>query len=832
MQRRTTDESDDFGAHTAEEYLFTFLRERGRRQDLPESFTSRLLRALRHYGVDSLESSDELDRALFRLFKSRQRMRRQAGPILHLLKCRLASVERSPEPPPSELRGLLDRLAVETEGRFPAVSDQARELRYRWFDQPLADRLRSDALARAEVALARLAEAPRSAELIHELIESPYPLQAFLSERFAGADPAIREVILEVLLRRYYLLRDLDLEYSQLDGLTICRLDYAFRGDEIRVCATHAELDDAESAIATLARAAGECADERQPALELYLWSDGALPDADTNSKRLLAALAQTDLDDRLRRAVVVISGGERGGIRDKQVFTFRPGPDGLAEQVIYRGIHPLLSSRLSLWRLRNFEIQRLPSPEDLYLYHCVGRENPRDERLIALGEIRDLTPVVDDDGTLIAVPEVERMMSMAVAGLRRFQSARTERSRLHWNRIHLFVRSTLDLDRADLEALIYKIAPQTQGLGVERVVVQARMPDRETGDVVERLLDVSNPAGSHGLAIQLREIPDNPMLPLGAYEQKVVRSRQRGLTYPYEIVKLLASEGGDSTFPPGKFVEHELEDGALVPIEREPGQNQANVVVGVLTSYTDKVPEGVTRVALFGDPTRGMGSLAEPECARIIAAIDLAERMKVPVEFYAVSAGAKISMESGVENLDWTALVLRRIVEFTQVGGEINVLVCGVNVGAQPYWNAEATMLMHTRGILVMVPGSAMVLTGKRALDYSGGVSAEDNEGIGGYERVMGPNGQAQYAARDIADACRILLEHYDTTYVVPGETFPRRAKTTDPSGRDVGTAPHGTDGIYSFATIGEIFDEEHNPGRKKPFDIRRVMGAVIDQD
>ena len=53
--------------------------------------------------------------------------------------------------------------------------------------------------------------------------------------------------------------------------------------------------------------------------------------------------------------------------------------------------------------------------------------------------------------------------------------------------------------------------------------------------------------------------------------------------------------------------------------------------------------------------------------------------------------------------------------------------------MGAQPYWNAEATMLMHTRGVLIMTPDSAMVLTGKQALDYSGGVSAEDNLGIEG---------------------------------------------------------------------------------------------------
>ena len=37
------------------------------------------------------------------------------------------------------------------------------------------------------------------------------------------------------------------------------------------------------------------------------------------------------------------------------------------------------------------------------------------------------------------------------------------------------------------------------------------------------------------------------------------------------------------------------------------------------------------------------------------------------------------------------------------------------------------------------MTPASAMVLTGNQALDFSGGVSAEDNFGIGGFDRIMG---------------------------------------------------------------------------------------------
>ena len=139
--------------------------------------------------------------------------------------------------------------------------------------------------------------------------------------------------------------------------------------------------------------------------------------------------------------------------------------------------------------------------------------------------------------------------------------------------------------------------------------------------------------------------------------------------------------------------------------------------------------------------------------------------------------------------------------------------------------------MLMHTKGILVMTPDSAMVLTGKQSLDFSGGVSAEDNFGIGGYDRVMGPNGQAQYWAPNLPAARDVLMAHYDHTYVAPGETGPRRAVTTDPVDRDVSDFPHACAGS-DFTTVGEIFSVEPNPDRKKPFDIRTVMRALSDQD
>jgi acetyl-CoA carboxylase carboxyltransferase component len=95
----------------------------------------------------------------------------------------------------------------------------------------------------------------------------------------------------------------------------------------------------------------------------------------------------------------------------------------------------------------------------------------------------------------------------------------------------------------------------------------------------------------------------------------------------------------------------------------------------------------------------------------------------------------------------------------------------------------------------------------------------------------VMGPNGQAQYWAPDLAGALGILMAHYDHSYVAPGETGPRRATTSDPFDRDVTAFPHEV-ADSGFTTIGDIFSPLTNPDRKKAFDIRTVMAAVADQD
>jgi acetyl/propionyl-CoA carboxylase alpha subunit/acetyl-CoA carboxylase carboxyltransferase component len=819
------------------EELWHYLHEPEQRgAGLTPGFVAMLRRALAHYQVSLDAPGHALELALLRIQKSHERADGAVPVVVALLERRMAAGAEPPGFGGPDGRALLDRLADVGQERFPAVADLARELRYRRFDRPAFETIRSQIYADATADLARLpaAEPKEREDIVKRLVACPQPLVTTLVGRMGEGDAAVRARLVEVLLRRYYRIRQLGPVVSrELDGVICATVDYPLDGVPIRIVAGAARAADAPRLARAVARLSAETPPNVDVAADLFLWDDDKEPlGEDARAGALRRALVEAGFTRPMRRAtaVVALRGRGLGRQASQQHLTFHG--DDWAEDARYRGVHPMLFRRMQLGRLAQFELERLPSEEDLYLYRGVARTNPKDERLFAVAEIRDLTPLRDANGHVVQLPHLERKLHEALAGMRRFQAARPPHQRLEWNRVLLTVEPPLLLARDEIRGLADRLLPATEGLGLEMLAIAARVPDPEAGDLTDVLIRVVTTG--QGLSIRYDEPTERPLEPLAEYQQRVVALRRRGITHPFELVRMLAPPAGAETdVPPGEFVEHDLDaSGALVPVSRPPGQNSANMVVGVVRSFTERYPEGMTRVVLLGDPSRAMGSLAEAECRRIDAAIRLAEKLKVPLEWFAVSAGAKISMESGTENMDWISRVLRTIIEFTQRGGEINVVVTGINVGAQPYWNAESTMLMHTRGILVMTPGSAMVLTGKEALEFSGSVSAEDNQGIGGYDRIMGPNGQAQYRAGSLAEGIRILLTHYDHTYVAPGERFPRRARTADPADRDVRSFPHGPEGGAGFATIGDVFSREMNPDRKKPFDIRRVMASAIDQD
>ncbi|MGE5206028.1 MAG: biotin carboxylase N-terminal domain-containing protein [Chlamydiota bacterium] len=826
---------------SAEVQLFTYLHALDTQGDgLPAAFREALRCALAHYGVHALERSPELEQSLLWIYKSHQRIEQQTAVVWAILERRLATSDGFAANADASFLTLLDRMIAITRGSFPGISDLAQELRYRCFDQPIFERVRRQVYEQMEDRLAYLAANPQAAdrsERVNELIECPQPLMGLFSRRFPAADASSRQLMLEVLTSRYYRVQALlCCQPATVNGQGVASAQYDEEGKHVHLFTTCAEYDRLREVGQAMFPLINEVPAGDEVAIDFYLWRLGPAADPEVVQREVGSELNGIGFPRPIQRIVVISASPDDGqGNNRVQHFTYRLREGRYEEKELYRGIHPMIGKRLNLWHLANFKIRRLPSVEDVFLLHGTARENPKDERLFAVAEVRDVTPVRDEAGRIVQLPHLERMFAEALASIRLYQSRRALKDRLYWNRILLYVWPPLRMDVEEFHNILHRMSSSLDGLGLEQVIVRVRLPHPQTGKLRDMMVRISLPGGA-GMQVTIRPVTRlQPLKSMSDYEQKVVRMRRRGLTYPYEIIKMLTPTREDmrAGVPPGDFVEHDLNpDGRLVPVGRPYGQNKANIVTGIIRNFTSKYPEGMTRVLLLGDPSKDLGAIAEPECRRIVAALDLAKQMHVPLEWFPISAGAKISMDSGVENMDWIACVLRRLVEFTQAGGEVNLVVDGINVGAQPYWNAEATMLMHTRGILIMTPNAAMVLTGKRALDYSGSVSAEDNQGIGGYSRIMGMNGEAQYWAQDIHEACDILLRHYEHTYVAPGERFPRPAPTTDSLDRDVGDYPHDHDGENGFLRVGEIFSDQTNPGRKKSFDIRKVMMATIDQD
>ncbi|TDC64422.1 ATP-grasp domain-containing protein [Actinomadura sp. GC306] len=801
--------------HSAREHFHSYLQCLDvERAGLPKAFQDELSTALGHYGVTDLERSPELEAAVFRIFLAQQRAAADAAAIAALLRSWMQ------EPPPEEaLRepaGLaLERLIAATQIRFPVVYDLACGVVFAWFAQPLLRRNRARVYADVRRHLRHLdadPDAPDRAGRIAEMVRSTEPLVRLLGQRLVRHDRD-NSVLLEVLTRRYYGNKGLTgVRTSEAAG---CRFVVAERDGRHLVSAA-VGFDALGGALRGLAELA-----DGAPAVDadIYLSWEGQPEDFDAMAAALHEVINAHPLPAGVQRVTATVAGSS-GAVMHHH-FTFRPSGTGMAEERLIRGLHPYIAQRMKMERLEKFDLTRLrSSDEEVYLYRAVARENPSDDRLVAFAQVRDLAELRDHDGRLLTLPTAEYTIASCVDSIRRAQSRRTGKNRFPTNRIVIYVWPPSELTRAELEMLAKRVVPTTAGAGLEEILLIGRQRDPVTGDPRKISVRIVFDA-TGGTKVRVGEPSDEPVEPLDGYRQKVLRASSRNTVYPYELTRLL-----------GDFVEYDLDSaGALAPVDRPKGGNTAAIVAGVVTTKTRLHPRGVTRVVLLGDPTKALGALSEPECRRVIAALDLAERMRVPLEWYALSAGARISMESGTENMDWVAAALKRIVEFTQDGGEINIVVAGINVGAQPYWNAEATMLMHTKGVLVMTPDSAMVLTGKQSLDFSGGVSAEDNFGIGGYDRVMGPNGQAQYWAPNLAAARDVLMAHYAHTYVAPDEDAPRRATTTDPVDRDISDFPHVIAGS-EFSTVGEIFSAEANPDRKKPFDIRTVMRALSDQD
>jgi Acetyl-CoA carboxylase, central region len=208
-----------------------------------------------------------------------------------------------------------------------------------------------------------------------------------LAQRVPGSSTALQRAMLEVLLRRYYRGCRLD-ETTVVDvggdciASTVCERD----GQQTFVVGAHIDHAAAPRALQAIRTILRATPGQRPIHVDLFTVCGTPLPSPAEGAQLLEKLLSEIDLPSAVNQVVVSTTGPTRSASAAEQYFTFRRNELGqLVEDVALRGLHPMLAKRLNLWRLARFQLERVPSPAEVFLFRAVAHENPKDERLFAL---------------------------------------------------------------------------------------------------------------------------------------------------------------------------------------------------------------------------------------------------------------------------------------------------------------------------------------------------------------------------------------------------------------------------------------------------------------
>jgi len=538
------------------------------------------------------------------------------------------------------------------------------------------------------------------------------------------------------------------------------------------------------------------------------------------------------------------------------EFYTFDPS---FKEITYQRNFHPVFTKHLELERFQKFNLKRDwdNSPPYAYLLYAQS-EKARDQRLVGIALIfaREFSL-----NCSLADLELNEAFDSLINSMRAsLQNCKPEQ-RPAWNRMNFQVMPVVDASEEEAYGYIAKLVAGSsieQRLNLEKIVFKFKLKNSKSPvgfDIV--FIEASELLGIH-YKLKLKKIDEEIrhdfISPASSTELREQQMRSKGGTWAYRIPGILSSaaEKFSKVKQQEPFVELDLDPssividpktntldynrGTLIPVMRPLGENQAGVIMGILSNDLG-LGFPVKRLIILGDITHlNRGAITAEECARINAAIRLASRERIPIDWFSASYGVEIKSDKGVESLDASSSTTREIILHCHHHGlQINLIIDDTNIGAQSYWDALAGIMHQTTGLLIMTPRGSMALTGPNALACAMHSTAHSLDvpqlakelfpkglqSLSGYELVHGPNTDALMHAKDLQEACEFLIRHHFYTY----KTFHQALATKRNEGVNKKVAEEVTKEIRKFGQgykpnrelISEALRDDHSPAALK---------------
>lgn len=388
--------------------------------------------------------------------------------------------------------------------------------------------------------------------------------------------------------------------------------------------------------------------------------------------------------------------------------FTYRARKD-FNEDRIYRHLEPALAFQLELNRLKNYDLQTIPtSSHKMHLYLATAKvasgRQVSDYRFFIRSIIRHSDLVTAAASFEYMKNEGERLLLEALDELEVAHS-HEHASRTDGNHIFLNFVPCVTMDPVviaeDIRDIVLKYAGRLLKLQVKCAEIRCTVRTRPVAAPVAHRICINNDSGFILNINMYQEITDpntgvvkfaalNPRergpwhgLPVSTpymtkdhLEMKRSKAQAVNTTYVYDFPELFkinvsqawkehaATMSSSSTaLPPAlqqppaaadmvTCVEYDLNDeGRLIPVKRFPGENSIGMVAWRMTLRTVEYPQGRDIIVIANDITIEIGSFGPREDQLFREASELARKLRIPRIYLAANSGARIGLANEVRD-------------------------------------------------------------------------------------------------------------------------------------------------------------------------------------
>ncbi|XP_050530810.1 acetyl-CoA carboxylase isoform X6 [Daktulosphaira vitifoliae] len=403
----------------------------------------------------------------------------------------------------------------------------------------------------------------------------------------------------------------------------------------------------------------------------------------------------QEELKKRSIRRLTFLALNKR---QHPKLFTFR-NYDNFAEDRIYRHLEPGMAFQLELNRMRNYDLEALPtSNRKMYLY--LGKAKvPKgqvvtDYRFFIRSIIRHQDLITKEASFEYLQNEGERVLLEAMDELE-VAFSHPHARRTDCNHIFLNFVPTVIMDPAKIKEsvtnMVMRYGPRLWKLRVLQAELRMTIRPSPTSKTSNVRLSLANGSGYHLDICLYKEVPDSKMgmfkfesyeskqgplhgLPVSTpyvtkdfLQQKRFQAQSAGTTYVYDIPDMfrqvievlwqeyIAEHPNDGVLKNSvvfDYVELIVEDDHIVEQKRFSGENSAGMVAWRFTMNTPEYPDGRDIIVIANDLTINIGSFGPQEDIVFDLASKEARRRKIPRIYISANSGARIGLAEEIKGM------------------------------------------------------------------------------------------------------------------------------------------------------------------------------------